>query len=207
MKEALSSSETSVLTRATRRNIPEDVILYSHCRENLKSDTGVHYLANINKIRTQTHMQDSKTLLWLSWSLRSAVYLLCICGRLLFLARGNTQDHSLHCDDITACYDTNRSRSVLIDTLGYSYCWREAELFILGGLNAVPGLVPNGLLCRPLSLHYDIGPDDHTNMTAPTSGVALQVRDCGGLKSILYFNRKRLGSDPLPNIHSRHTNN
>jgi hypothetical protein len=37
MMEAIRSSETSILVRATWRNIPEDDILHSHRRENFKS--------------------------------------------------------------------------------------------------------------------------------------------------------------------------
>jgi hypothetical protein len=44
MMEALRSSETSALTRASQRNIPEDGIIHSHRRENLQ------FLHSINQL-------------------------------------------------------------------------------------------------------------------------------------------------------------
>jgi hypothetical protein len=44
MKEVLSSSETTVLTRVTLRNSPEDDIVHSHRRENLKSYVCLGYV-------------------------------------------------------------------------------------------------------------------------------------------------------------------
>jgi hypothetical protein len=52
MKEEPGSYETSVLTRATRRNNPEDTILHSHSSENLKSYMPLINFQNLRNVTT-----------------------------------------------------------------------------------------------------------------------------------------------------------
>jgi hypothetical protein len=59
MMEALSSSETSVLTRATRRNIPEDAVLHSDRRENLKSYKWEINLNDYRKVKEEWKLWEN----------------------------------------------------------------------------------------------------------------------------------------------------
>jgi hypothetical protein len=56
---SLGSSETPILTRAIRRNTPEDTILHSHRRENLKSYTYTATVIYFHSVLETTGMNQA----------------------------------------------------------------------------------------------------------------------------------------------------
>jgi hypothetical protein len=61
-----SSSETLILTRATRLHVPEDAILHSHRRKNLKSYTAKDQFVSVDGAVLSVNSPVLRVHLWLS---------------------------------------------------------------------------------------------------------------------------------------------
>jgi hypothetical protein len=135
----VNSSETSVLTRATRRNVLEDAILHSHRRENFKTYWYTHTVVNIVSIQyTVSCMSISRCriMLWESIKLRGVMaqrvinctepVSLCFCCNIYETAALTTRHPSIRkcCHSISP---TSGDRSVCIvrlRTKGNGDCFR-----------------------------------------------------------------------------------
>jgi hypothetical protein len=77
MMESIHSSETSVLTRSTRRNIPEDGIIHCHRRENLRSyitltDWALQRRRNVSPVGYELGFISQKTTFFLVTAMKTS---------------------------------------------------------------------------------------------------------------------------------------
>jgi hypothetical protein len=88
MIEAILSFETSVLIRATRRNIQEGRILHSHSREKLKSYILTLIDSIEKRVLSRIPAHTSIVIAWAAYdrALCASLHLLC-CNNLMFAKR------------------------------------------------------------------------------------------------------------------------
>jgi hypothetical protein len=129
MKEALSSSETSVLTRATPRNIPEGTVLHSHRREYFKPYTANQILC---KGRFELDLHGTK-----SWKLSVRYPLLCSCGSLLHCSN-IIQLIQHYCINVGSvhCY-LFRSNRIIVSSGTNSFVETETSIYTHKALTAL----------------------------------------------------------------------